>query len=317
MLFSNWAANLAKTLAGTASKEEFIDAITFWLDTYIAEDVSNLEEALARRVSWRFSNGLVFSVGTGMSPTLSSLVEQVGEDDDKPVPENQLDSWVWSSAVCGWFLKGDASEFPNAIQILELLEELEEEHGASILVIPWGNSWLRSFADKANSSDESLQPSQTMNELCTALLSGDIQSNSPWELVIEAADESISEWSDYKYFRNFLAELENRRIALVALDIPVESFNDAGLQELRKVKPELAELPAVGIFSELIGSSFFGNGSISVSVDTSSSVEVEQKFRALTDEFSLDSNQDDDVFDEWWEPVGSVDFESDLWYYEG
>ena len=316
-MFSNWAANLEKTLAGTASKEEFIDAITFWLDTNIADDVSNLEEALARRVSWRFSNGLIFSVGTGMSPTLSSLVEQVGEDDELPVPENQMDSWAWSKAVCGWILKVDASEFPNAIQILELLEELEEEHGASTLVIPWGSSWSKTIADKANSSDESLQPVQTVNKLFSALLSGDIKRNSPWELVIEAADESISEWSDYKYFRRFLAELENRRIALVALDIPLESFNDPGLQELRKLKPELAEVPAVGIFSELIGSSFFGNGSINVSVDTSSSVEVEQKFRALTEEFELDSNQDDDVFDEWWEPVGSVDFESDMWYHEG
>jgi hypothetical protein len=308
---SNWAANLEKILAGTASKEEFIDAISYWLGTHIAQKVSNLEEAISRKVSWKFSNGLVFSVGTDMHPTLSSLLEQSGEDDDKPVPEDQLDSWAWSASVSGWFLKVDKYEFPDAIQILELLEGLEEENGASTLLIPWGDSWVKRFVGEASSDDENVQ---TMHKLCSTLLSGELKKNSPWELVIEAANESISEWSDYNYFRRFLGELENRRIAIVALDIPVDYFNDAGLTELRQTKPALAELPAVGIFSEGIGGSFFGNGTICVSVDTSSSVEVEQQFRELTDELELDNNQDDDVFDEGWEPVGSVIFESDLWY---
>lgn len=310
-MLSDWAANLEKTLAGTASKEEFIDAISFWLGTSIAQNVSNLDEAISRKVSWKFSNGLVFSVGTDMHPTLSSLVEQAGEDDDKPVPEDQLDSWAWSASVSGWLLKVDKSEFPDAIQILELLQGLEEEHGASTLLIPWGDSWVKRFTDEASSSDETVQ---TMHKLCSTFLSGELKRNSPWELVIEAADESISEWSDYNYLRRFLGELENRRIAIVALDISVDSFNDAGLAELRQAKPALAELPAVGIFSEGIGSSFFGNGSIRVSVDTSSSVEVEQQFRELTDELELYNNQDDDVFDEGWEPVGSVVFQSDLWF---
>lgn len=308
---SDWPENLEKTLTGTASREEFIDAISYWLGTALAQKVSNVEEAISRKISWQFPNELVFSVGTDMHPTLSSLLEQVGEDDETPVPEHQLDSWAWSASVNGWILKVDKFEFPDAIQILDLIEELEDEHGTSTLMIPWADSWAKRFAAEINSDDVTVE---TMHKLCTALLHGDLERISPWELVFTVADESISESSDYKYFMSFLAELENRRIALVALDIPSQSFNDGGLTSLRQAKPELAELPAVGIFSESIGSSFFGNGSISVSVDTSSSVDVEQQFRELTDEFELDSNQNDDVFDEGWEPEGRVIFASDLWF---
>lgn len=50
-MLSDWASNLEKTLAGTASKEEFIDAISYWLGTALAQKVSSLEEAISRRLS--------------------------------------------------------------------------------------------------------------------------------------------------------------------------------------------------------------------------------------------------------------------------
>jgi hypothetical protein len=333
---NNWTSDLDQVLSGSGSRKEFVGVISSWLWTFMADEPATFDEAISRRVAWKFPDGLVFSVGSNMHPSLYSLVDPAGPEGESfaPVGEDDVEFWAWSAVVGGWILKIERDIDLEASEILSVLDRLTEIHGVPSLVIAWKDSWAKRFSDDAleHYEDSSITAEQeaqyfpglraarkssvlAMHKLAKFVVEEKLQEVSPWEIIFVEPEELISEWSDYGFFKKFVAAAKDRKIANFVFDY-VDGVS-GGSDSTQVMNREEEVLPLVPLSREKAGESFFGNGSICVEMDTTASEALEQKLLVLGEEFYLDLSDHYDSDNEEWEPTGQITIESDLWLSEG
>ena len=106
-----------------------LNAITGWLNSSITADKGMAEsayEAFSRRVVFLFNNVYTLTLGTGITPTIARLSEQVTGDQPLPFEGMLKQNWEHSRAVNGWRRNENLSNEDLDNFLLTLSEEIGE-----------------------------------------------------------------------------------------------------------------------------------------------------------------------------------------------
>lgn len=302
---TTWAENLNKAKSGKANRVEFIDAISHWLGTAIAEDTEGMYEAISRRVVWVFPDDYAFAVGTYFaSPVFYHLSKEVKYGDIIPMSESLQKDWTYSSHSNGWarnVVRRDINYFPTAQEILDLLELLSEEHGEPNLVLPWGSSWT----DSVHYSEGEDEIRETMFHLATAVLDGTLAKSSPWKLVTMHESDALSYYSDFSKFERFIEKVREQKLVILDLDQHCAACSSGTYEGAVKADPELEGKEVFTTWGQNSQGFWHGDGYICVDVDIENA-DVEKELTLLAEEVGLDMEFDD----EEWSPYGRFWYES-------
>jgi len=223
---TSWATVFERTLEGEGSARDFLYAITHWFGEDLAQEPEDSHEAIGRRISWVFPNGLSFTIGAGFAPTLCWLSEFVDEDADLPDIAATFGPWVFARYANGWVnlgnLEGDLSG------ILGLVDSLSATFGEPVLALPWHHIWTEVIVENAEDYYESFDseygddpqsnPYRTMSRLAHAVLDGTLASVSPWPLKLCDPDDFMSDHSDWSRFHRVVQRLSSQNLMFVRLD---------------------------------------------------------------------------------------------------
>ena len=312
---TSWTENLEKVKSGTATKVEFVDAVTHWLGTSIAENTEGMYEAVSRRVIWVFPDNYVLAVGTNFDPTFYHLSEELTKDDVIPLPQTLQKEWVFSNQSNGWTNSGLNSSFPTAQQILTLIDLFTSKHGEPKIVLPWGYSWTESVVDQDEDyynwcvdelaeGEENIR--ETMFHLVTALGEGKLAKASPWEFVAtDDEEEWLSYYSDFAKFQRFIERVSEEKLAILDLDQHCASCSNGTYEYAVKEDPELEGKEIFRTWGQNSENMWLGDGSIFVDAFMNDE-EVEKQLKIVAEEEGLDMGLDD----EEWSASGSFYYES-------
>ncbi len=225
----SWNENLGKVLAGQASKVEFVDAVTRWLYTDIAEYTEGRHEAISRRAAWVFPNDYVFSVGSGFTAVFYPLEERVSESTIIPIPGEIVAGWEYVERANGWGRSVPAGEAPSPEEVVNLLEKLAAVHGEPELVLPWGYMWTESIIDQGSDyyemydndydDPETDNPYRTMFTLASAIVKEELVKFSPWKLTVQEDEMSfLSEHSHFMLLDKVFRHIDENNLMILDLD---------------------------------------------------------------------------------------------------
>jgi len=312
---TGWTENLDKVKSGSATKVEFVDAVTHWLGTSIAENTEGMHEAVSRRVIWVFPDNYVLAVGTNFDPTFYHLSKELTKDDVIPLPQTLQKEWVFSTQSNGWTNSGFSSSFPTAEQILGLIDLFTSKHGEPKIVLPWGYSWTVSvvdededyyswYVDEIAEGEENIR--ETMFHLATALGEGKLAKASPWEFVAtDDEEEGLSYYSDFAKFKRFIERVSEEKLAILDLDQHCASCSSGTYEYAVKEDPELEGKEIFRTWGQNSENMWLGDGSILVDAFMNDE-SVEKQLKIVAEEEGLDMGLDD----EEWSASGSFYYES-------
>ena len=307
---TTWAENLDKVVNGTATKVEFVDAITFWLGTEIAESTEGMYEAVSRRVVWVFPDSYALAVGTNFDPVFYHLSEELSEGSPNPLPETLQKDWLFSSKSNGWSNIENGGDFPAAESILNLVELFAKTHGEPKVMLPWGYLWTDSIVDQADEDDWSTDEGEvdiqeTMFHLATAETDGTLAKVSPWELESTDEDDGLSYYSDFSKFQRFIKKVSEGKIAILDLDQHCAGCCSGTYENAVQDDPELEGKEIFRTWGQNSENMWLGDGSICVEASIENP-ELEKQLLKVAKEVGLDMGIDD----ENWQASGSFAYES-------
>lgn len=312
---ATWDENLDKVKNGTATKVEFIDAITHWLGTEIAESTEGMYEAVSRRVVWVFPDGYALAVGTNFNPVFYHLSEELSRQSQLPLPQSLQEGWNYYPQTNGWGYDKCARVFPSAEEILRLVELFAKTHGEPKVILPWGYSWTESIVDQqedyyewyADDSEEGeVNIRETMLHLATAITDGTLSKASPWEFIAtDDEEDGLSHYSDFAKFQRFIARISNEKLAILDLDQHCAGCSSGTYEYAVKDDPELEGKEIFRTWGQNSENMWLGDGSIYVDAYMDNG-EVEKQLKVIAEEEGLNM----DLEDEEWEPSGSFYYES-------
>ncbi len=298
---TTWAENLIKARTGNANKVEFIDAISHWLGTAIADETEGMYEAVSRRVVWVFPDDYAFAVGTFFNPVFYHLSTEIKFGDVIPLSESLQKDWTYSSQANGWASKVIGREFPKAQEILNLVELLTEAHGEPNLVLPWGSSWTDSV--HYEEGDEEIR--ETMFHLATAVLDGTLEKSSPWKMVKMHESDALSYYSDFSKFERFLEKVRDQKLVILELDQHCAACSSGTYDSAVKADPELEGKEIFTTWGQNSQGFWHGDGYICFDVEIENA-DVEKELTLLAEEIGLDMEFDE----EEWSASGRFWYES-------
>jgi hypothetical protein len=295
---TTWAESLENVQSGTATKVQFVDAITRWLGTEIAESTEGMYQAVSRRVVWQFPGNYAFAVGSRFSPAFYHLSEELSENAQIPLPQNLQEEWRLLSKSRGWGNFEIGKAFPTAEKILSLVELFTETCGVPKLILPWDYSWTEWIVNEGEdyyqwSADEDLPAGeinirQTMFNLATAVIDGTLEKASPWEF--EATDDEeagLSYYSDFSKFKRFVKRVSEEKLAVLALDQHCAGCVIETYQGAVKDDPELEGKERFVTWEQNSENMWLGDGSICIEVSIDNP-EVEKRLATVAEEEGLD-----------------------------
>lgn len=312
---ATWAENLDKVKSGTATKVEFVDAITHWLGTEIAENTEGMYEAISRRVVWVFPDNYALAVGTNFNPVFYHLSEELSASSILPLPQSMQNDWHFYPKTNGWGNIASGGSFPSAERILSLVELFAKTHGEPKVLLPWGYGWTESVVDQDEDyynwyaddlAEGEVNIRETMFHLATAVVDGTLSKASPWEFIAtDDEEDGLSYYSDFSKFQRFIARVSEEKLAILDLDQHCAACSNGTYEYAVKDDPELEGKEIFRTWGQNSENMWLGDGSIYVDAYMDNG-EVEKQLKIVAEEEGLDM----DLEDEEWEPSGSFYYES-------
>lgn len=221
-----WGQSLERTLQGVASREEFVHAITHWFTESLAQEPEDSFEAIGRRISWVFADGVTLTVGTDFPPTICWMSKLASEDNGPPFVADRFGPWTFARYANGWELEGGMGIEPEGV--VEIVDSLSEASGPPRLVLPWGHLWTEIIADQEDEYFESYDsdfgddphsnPYRVMSILAHAVMDQSLAAVSPWPLTVCEPDDFMSEYSDWSRFHRVVERITSENLLFVRLD---------------------------------------------------------------------------------------------------
>jgi hypothetical protein len=291
---NSWAENLDKVKAGTATRVEFVDAITHWLGTQIAESTEGMYEAVSRRVVWIFPDNYALAVGTNFNPVFYHLTEELTEISSSPLPQGLQKGWHFYSKSNGWGKIDNGGVFPTAESILNLVELFTKTHGEPRVILPWGYIWTDSIVEQSDEDDwntDEDQPEEediqeTMFHLATATTDGSLIGTSPWELEVTDEVEGLSYYSDFSKFQRFIKKISESKLAILDLDQHCAGCTPGTYENAVKDDPELEGKAIFRTWGQNSENMWLGDGSICVEAWIDDA-EIEKQLMRVAEEVGL------------------------------
>lgn len=307
----SWSANLKRVLGGTATRVQFVDAITHWFKTEIAESTEGMWEAVSRRVVWQFPDGHMFAVGTGFSPVLYHFRNQITASSKFPLDSLDKSVWEFSSMSNGWAHR-QFNDLPSSEEIVELVDLISAEFGEPSLLLPWGPHWTESIVDDEESYYEDFEDEdsennyRTMFELASAIVNGEIKAQSPWALEFASDEgEGLSLHSDFHKFQKFAARIFKDKLVILNLDEHCAACGSGVYEDAVARDPDLKGKAIFRTWGQNSEWRWLGNGGINVEAQIESP-ELEKQLKEIAEEIGLDMG----LSSENWQPTGTFSFVS-------
>jgi hypothetical protein len=312
----DWFNSFERTLAGEATRAEFIASVTEWLKN---EDISGgLEgrfEAVSRRVVWVFPKGWAFVVGSGHSPTFYHVDELMDPDSPFLFDDDRSEGWEFRRYANGWELASVGTDWSAGL-IAEWVERFSSVLGSPKLSLPWGYAWLDriteqeeyyySWEEKNYSDNPELSPYKIMSRVAAAAEDGQLAEVSPWTLEVGEEDDYMSEFSDWARFHRVVAEIEESKLMIVNLDEHCAACNSGVYEWAVKDDPELEGKNIFLTWGQGSEGGWLGNGFIATEVEFESSEDECAVWKLLVQEGLEEPFEGEEECD----PVGSWEYES-------
>lgn len=304
---SSWLKTVEKAVAGEATKEEFIHAVTGWLTTELAEYTEGSYEAISRRVIWLFDEKWAIVYGSYFPLTVTHMDEEVTSETTPPI---ELPGWSYRKHANGWQHHLENSDISEK-DILHLIDALSKILGEPKLVLPWGYCWADNIAEEE--LDEYLEwGAEGSEELRTAMHAlatsvgepGSLAEVSPWELEKTDEAEWMPEFCDWSRFQRVTSAIEERKLMILNLDEHCAACGSNVYEWAVKDDPEMEGKRIFLTWGQNSQGTYLGDGSIYLEVY----LDDEGDERAVK-QIAADEGLDDQINEEDWEPSGA-------WYYE-
>jgi hypothetical protein len=311
----SWKDNVTKVAEGTATRAEFVDAITRWLyNENLAGSTEGAYEALSRRVVWVFPNKYAFVIGTGFYPALYSLDTELDEEESViPLPKDSGTSgWEFDPVINGWHYIADPEEISIAL-ILNIVDLLTKENGKPFLLLPWSTTRTESIAENdleewlgwygVEDDDEEREEYIPMYTLATLAMNGELQGKSEWDVVITEEDDGLSEYSDYVKFMKLVKHIEDNDLMIIDLDQHCAGCSHGTYEYAVKYNPKLEGKSIFRTWGQNSEYMYLGDGSLNITVDFYDGPDIEKQIKLIAEDLGIYTgvNEDD------WEPTGVLE----------
>lgn len=307
-----WSQNIAKVKSGEASKVEFVDAVTYWLSTDIAESTEGMGEAISRRVVWLFPDDYALAVGANFSPAFYHLSKILPTDSRIPLPQSKSKNWTFSRQTNGWTDSSLPAGCPKPEDIVALVDVFSASHGEPKLLLPWAYHWAEGITDQeeefyedyADEGEENIR--ETMFELATAVVDETLSEASPWECAIGGEDEGLSFHSDFAKFQRFIDRVSDEKIAILDIDQHCAACSNGTYEDAVAGDPELEGKEVFRTWGQNSEWNWRGDGSVYMESGYIDNPEFEKKLKQVAEKEGLDMG----LKDKDWQPTGNFSYES-------
>lgn len=311
-----WLDSVEKVESGVANKVDFVDSITHWMGTEVAQSTEGRWEPVARRAVWIFNNGYALSVGTAYQPTFYHLTDLILESESMPIPQSMQAGWHYTNHANGWrYNSENGTEFPSAETIVKLVDMFSQHLGTPRLLLPWGYIWTESVLDQGEDyyldwEDDAEEGEdnnhKTMFKMVGLLKEGIIAKASPWEFTFSDDEaDGLSFHSDFMRFDRFVERLTNEKIAIVDLDQHCAGCSSGVYEYAVKEDAELEGKEIFRTWGQNSEYSWLGDGAIYFDAYLNNA-EAEKQIKTVAEQEGLYTG----VNEEDWEPSGSFEYES-------
>jgi TPR repeat protein len=226
------------------------------------EDPSGINDAVARRVIAKYSNGIIFTVPIDGSPFLTNLKIKTSNIDPQIEFEkwksniaNSKD-WEWSWSSFGWRI----NKYDNET-IIKILQELKSIYGEPRIVLPW-MSFVEQYLDDPEYFDENFVEDDENLQAGAELIASfeDLESDliEIWE-----GNEDLSENCAYNRFDKMLQKLKDEHNWIVLY----ECCGPCARSSIRKIQesnPEKLNSSTFVVWEQSASDSFFADGDLKV-----------------------------------------------------
>jgi hypothetical protein len=212
---------------GNLNPSIILNALTGWLNTSLTEDNGwnvSAYEAFGRRVAFLFSNNYILTVGTGITPTIARLSQEISGDQPLPFQGMLEENWNFFRAVNGWRRNENLSNEDLGNLVLSLSDETEPP----ILILPFEDK-LDELEDPS-SLDEAKGQYHTWLKLLELFTEENQQKTADTmgiSLIVCGDDEYMSEHCDWSRLIRLTVKLEMSDDLSHVKDEWVGSFNDS------------------------------------------------------------------------------------------
>lgn len=279
-----------------------LTALTGWLESSITEYTEGASEAFSRRIAFLFNNDYILTIGTGITPTIARLSEEIPATFPLPFESMLPENWEYFYGVNGWRRKENLSNEDLANFLVMLSEETGEN---PTLILPF--EWKMEILEEDPWWDEDDEDYPTWVTLLSLFTEENRQQTADamgLSFIVCDDTEYMSDYCDYSRFVRFTDALEEKGW-FVNLDEHCAACSSGTRKWWRESNPENAEAPEFLTWGQNTQSSHLPDGTFWAEVYCDDP-EHETFLRKLADEYGLQLDQE--VTDEDYEPVGSVTF---------
>jgi hypothetical protein len=183
-----------------------LNALTGWLDTTITEYTEGASQAFGRRVVFLFNNDYTLTIGTGITPTIAHLNEEIPYDFPLPFESMLEENWDYSYRINGWSRKEKLSHEDLANFLLMLSEETGED---PTLILPF--EWKLEILEEDPWWDEDDEDYPTWIKLLELFTDENKQKTADTiglSFIVCDDTEYMSEYCEYSRFERLTEKLE-------------------------------------------------------------------------------------------------------------
>mgnify|MGYP006272368513 CR=1 FL=1 len=289
-------AEVGKSFIENYGSADFIEALTNWFQTGVAEDTEMYFESVGRRVLWLYPNGLTLTIGAEINLTISSATEQLSEASELP-PICEPDNWEFFDHANGW----SSNQRYDKETILEIIQALEELYGKPRLIIPWENR-AENTSDQdeeefvsMDSEEGTSDPYLDFYRLMKLVQDEDIHYFSEWESSVVFEEDYMSPYSHFEKYENFTDKLRESKLVILDLEEHCAACSNGVEEAAIKEDPELEGKPTFTTWSQNSTGMVRPDGAINIDAYCSADTDTMQKIKALADQEGVPCEIGEDV----------------------
>lgn len=219
-------------------------------------------DAVARRVIAKYSNGIIFTVPIDGSPFLTNLKIETSNIDPQVEFEkwksnlaNSKD-WEWSWSSFGWRI----NKYDNET-IITILQELKSIYGEPRIVLPWMR-FVEQYLDDPEDFDENFVEDDENLKAGAELIASFEDLDSDLIEICEE-EENLSENCAYIRFFKMLQTLESEHNWIV-LNECCGTCASGSIREIHKSNPEKLNSSTFVVWEQSASGSFFADGDLEI-----------------------------------------------------